>query len=138
MTRCFLCNQCKISQKSFDIIISSLLNRVLGVFACSRALRAYVLACLHAYVLACLACLRACVLLCLHAYVLTCLVCLRACMLLIMKCFIFLRVCVLGVYTLGVLFCLISFTVWYLNLKIPAAKNLCALLSWTYFLFIKL
>ena len=73
----------------------------------------------------------------LHAYVLGVFTCLRAwcacvctCVLLMMKCFIFLRVCVLGV-----LFCLICFTFQYLNLKILRAKKLCALLSWTYFLF---
>ena len=95
----------------------------------------------HACVLTCLACFRADVLTCLHAYVLRTwrayvfgvlayLVCLRACVLVMMKCFIFLRVCILGV-----LFCLICFTFQYLNLKILTAKNLCALLSWTYFLF---
>ena len=58
--------------------ISSLLNRVLGVLACSRAWRAYVLTCLEcllAHVLTWLACLRACVLTCLaclRAYVLAC------------------------------------------------------------------
>ena len=56
----------------FVLHCSSLLNRVLGVLASSRAWRAYVLACLRAwrvYVLTCLACLRACVI--------TCLVCLH-------------------------------------------------------------
>ena len=38
------------------------LNRVLGVLACSRALRAYVLACSRVYVLACSRAWRACVL----------------------------------------------------------------------------
>ena len=93
---------------------------MLGVFVC--------LTCLRAYVLTCLACLRAW-----RAYVfgvLACLVCLRACVLAMMKCFIFLRVCILGV-----LFCLICFTFQHLNLKILTAKNLCVLLSWTYFLF---
>ena len=65
------------------------------------------------------------------AYVLPCLpawrACVCACVLVLMKCFIFLRVCVLGA-----LFC---FTFQYLNLKILTAKNVCALLSWTYFLF---
>ena len=125
---------------------------MLGVLACSRAFRVYVIACsrggvftwLHAYVLPCLACLRAYVLSCLCAsvlgaltcsrayrtYVLEVLACLRACVLVLMKCFIFLGLCVLGV-----LFCLICLTFQYLNLKILTAKNLCALLSWTYFLF---
>ena len=71
----------------------SLLNRVLGVLTCSRALRVYVLtclACLLAYVLACLGCLR--------VYVLTCLrACVFTCVLVMIKCFIFLPVCVLGV-----------------------------------------
>ena len=89
--------------------------------------------CLPACVLTCLACLHAYVLVCLRAYVLlwlACLVCLRTCVLVIMKCFIFLRVCVLGV-----LFCLICFIFQYFNLKILTAKNVCALLSWTCFLF---
>ena len=111
---------------------------MLGVLASSRAFRVYVLPCSLvwrvcmltclrawcAYVLKVLACLRAW-----RAYVLTCLVCFRACLLVVMKCFIFLRLCVLGV-----VFCLICFTFQYLNLKILTAKNLCALLSWTYFL----
>ena len=100
----------------------SLLNRVLGVLACSRALCVYMLACfacLRACVLTCLECLRAYVLerlrasvvMCLvcfrawRAYVLLCLMCFRVYVLLMMKCFIFLRVCVLGV-----LFYLICFT----------------------------
>ena len=62
--------------------------------------------------------------------VLVCLLCLRAGVLVMVKCFIFLRVCILGV-----LLCLICITLQYLNLKILTAKNLCALLSWTYFLF---
>ena len=63
---------------NFAHIYMSLLNCVLGVLACSRALRAFVLtclACLRAYVLTCLACLRACVLtylVCLHACVRGC------------------------------------------------------------------
>ena len=50
------------------LIFKSLLNRVLGVLACSRALGVYVLACSRAW--------RACVLTCLRAwraFVLTCL-----------------------------------------------------------------
>ena len=115
--------------KSFYLGIKhgSLLNRVLGVLACSRALRVYVLACsraLRAYVLTRLACLRAyrayvlSVLACLHtsvlgvlcvlgvfnclrawrAYVLTGLLCLRARVVITRKCFIFLRVCALDVW----------------------------------------
>ena len=124
---------------------------MLGVLACSRALRAHVLGMLtcltflclracHAYMLLCLSAWCACVLSCLsdwHAYVLSVLaclrawcVCVRASVLAMMKCFIFFRVCVLGV-----LFCLIYFTFQYLNLKILTAKISCALLSWTYFLF---
>ena len=119
---------------------------MLGVLACSRALRVYMLTCsrawgayVHAYlrawrayVLTCLACLRTW-----RAYVLGVFTCLRAscacvctCVHVLMKYFIFLRVCVLGV-----LFCLISFTFQHLNLKILTAKKLCALLIWTYFLF---
>ena len=110
----------------------SLLNCVLGVLACLRACVLTYLPCLRVYVLGLLACLAyfrdwcACVLVCLRAWC----ACVRACVLVIMKCFIFLRVCVLGV-----LFCLICFTFQYLNLKILTATNLCALLSWTYFLF---
>ena len=51
----------------------SLLNRVLGVLACSRARVLCVFTCLRAYVLSVLACLRAW-----HACVLACLACLRA------------------------------------------------------------
>ena len=64
---------------SLGVTNSSLLNRVLGVLVCSRALRAFVitcLACLHAYVLG-----RACVLtclVCLRTYVLGVLACVRA------------------------------------------------------------
>ena len=104
---------------NFAHIYMSLLNCVLGVLACSRALRAHVLcvlSCLRACVLTCLACLRAyllgvlaclpawraCVLACLRAYVLACLrtwcVCMRVCVVVTMKCFIFLRVCALGVW----------------------------------------
>ena len=80
---------------------------VLACFACSRALRVYVLG-----VLTCLACLRAwCA-------------CVHACVVVTMKCFIFLRVC-----ALGVLFCLICFTFQDLNLKILRAKKLCTLSS---------
>ena len=91
-----------------------LLNHVLGVLTCSRALRVYVLACLgvwHACVLGMPARLRAYVLgvlVCLHASVLSvlsCLACLcaqHACVLtgvvVTMKCFIFLGVCGLGVW----------------------------------------
>ena len=90
-----------------------LLNHVLGVLTCSRALRVYVLACLgvwHACVLGMPARLRAYVLgvlVCLHASVLSvlsCLACLCAqhacvltCVVVTMKCFIFLGVCGLGV-----------------------------------------
>ena len=103
----------------------------------------YVFTCLRPHVLGVFTCSRVCVLTCLARFcacvldilgVLTCLVgmcaCVRACALVMMKCFIFLRVCVLGV-----LFCLIYFTSQYLDLKILTAKNLCALLSWTYLLF---
>ena len=116
-----------------------------------RALRVYVLACSRASVLRCLAYLCATCLRAWRAYVLLCLTCLRAwrvyvlsvlaclrawcscvraCVLVTMKCFIFLRVCVLGVP-----FCLICFTFQYIHLKIRRAKNVCALLSWTNFLF---
>ena len=117
--------------------MKSPLNHVLGVFACSRALRVYVLACsraLRTSVFRCFCAWRACVLgvftclACLRDYVLGVLACVRACYDDIVM--IFLRVC-----ELGVLFCLICFTFQYLNLKILRAKKLCALLSWTYFLF---
>ena len=54
----------KMIKKLFIALYPSLLNRMLGVLACSRALRIYVLASSRAYVLSvltCLACLRACV-----------------------------------------------------------------------------
>ena len=107
---------------------------MLTCLACLDAWRACVLMCLRAYVLSCLAYLLAYVLgvlACLRAYVLPCLVYLCAFWLVMMKCSIFSRVCVLGV-----LFCLIYYIFQYLNLKILTAKNLCAFLSWTYFLFL--
>ena len=96
---------------------TGLLNHVLGVLTCSRALRVYVLACLgvwHAcvlgmparlrvYVLGVLVCLHASVLgvfvclACLRAYMHGVLACVRACVVVTMKCFIFLGVCGLGV-----------------------------------------
>ena len=111
----------KQNTRVVSVFNMSLLNRVLGVLACSRALRVYVLACsraLCAFVLTCLhawrgyvlTCLRACVLTCLgRACVLTCLACfrayvfgvlacVRACVVITMKCFIFLRNCTLGVW----------------------------------------
>ena len=100
------------------------------VLACSRAWRVCVLTCLRAWRACLLMCLRACMRTCLCALVLACLACLHACVLVVMKYFIFLRV-----FVLGVIFCFICFTFQYLNLKILTAKNLCALLSWTYFLF---
>ena len=137
----------------FGPFFASLLNHVLAMLACSGALHVYMLACpcgWRACVLLSLVCLCASVLMCFHAwhaYLLSCLacllawlayvfgmltflVCLHACVLAMMKCFIFLCVCVLGM-----LFCLTCFTFQYLNLKILTVKNLCALLSWTYFLF---
>ena len=107
-------------------------------------MRAYVLgvlAYLHAYVLSVLACLRSW-----HACVLTCFCAWRACMLGVFTCLACLRAWLLRWNVLfsyvfahlvfGVLFCLIFFTFQYLNLKILKANELCALLSWTYFLFI--
>ena len=115
----------------------SLLNRVLGVLAWSRALRVYVL-CVFPCLLPCLACLGAYML-----SVLTCLAWLRAYVLGVLVCVRewLLRWNVLFSYVFahlvfGVLFCLIFFTFQYLNLKILRANKLCALLSWTYFLFI--
>ena len=81
---------------------------VLACFACSRALRVYVLG-----VLTCLACLRAwCA-------------CVHACVVVTMKCFIFLRVCALGVW------CAFLSYLLYISilLKILRANKLCALLS---------
>ena len=92
---------------------------VLGVFKC---LRADVFGCLRVCLLTSLACLR--------VNVVTYLVCLR----------VYVRACYdkmcsfLTCLRVGVLFCLICFTFQYLNLKILTAKNLCALLSWRYFL----
>ena len=119
----------------------SLLNRVLAVLACSRALCASVLACSRAWRVCVFTCLRAWsayVLACLCAWCTWCawcacmlgvLACVRARVLVMMKCFIFLHV-----WVLGVLFCFICVTFQYLNLKILTAKNLYALLSWAYFL----
>ena len=64
----------------FTYFYPSLLNRVLGVLVCLRALRVYVLVCSCAWRVYLLACLRACVL-GLRAYLLTCLACLHACVL---------------------------------------------------------
>ena len=85
---------------------------MLGVLACSRAWRAHVLACSRDWRAYALTCSRAW-----RAYVLACSRAWRAC---VCKC---------------VLVCLICFAFQYLNLKILTAKKLCALLSWTYFLF---
>ena len=114
---------------------------MLGVLACSRALRVYVLACsraLRASVFRCFCAWRACVLgvftclACLRAYVLGVLACVRAWLLRWNVLFSY----VFAHLVFGVLFCLIFFTFQYLNLKILRANELCALLSWTYFLFI--
>ena len=100
----------------YTFIFLSLLNRVLGVLPCLRALRVYVLACSRTWcvcVLTCLACLgvsvltcfRACMLPCFHASVLgvlgmlACLAYLHAYVLAMMKCFTFLCVSVLGILT---------------------------------------
>ena len=114
---------------------------MLGVLTCSHDLRVYVLACsraLPASVLTCLACLGAYVL-----GVFTCLACLRVYVLGVLACerAWLLRWNVLFSYVFAhlvfrVLFSLIFFTFQYLNLKILRANELCALLSWTYFLFI--
>ena len=110
---------------------------MLSVLACSRALRIYVLACsraLRASVLTCFCAWRTCVL-----GVFTCLVCLRAYVLGVRASL--LRWNVLFSYmfvhlVFCVLFCHICLTFQYLNLKILRASKLCALSSWTYFLFI--
>ena len=81
----------------------SLLNRVLGVLACSACLRARVLTCLCAHVLGVFMCLRSW-----RVSVLTCLTCLCAWCAYVCKC---------------VLVCLIYFAFQYLNLKILTAKN---------------
>ena len=110
-------------------VLTCLVRLRANVLACLRAWRAFVVGVLAR--LTCLACLRAqraCVLTCV-VYLCACVrACVRACTLVLMKCFIFLHV-----WVLGVLFCLNTFQ--YLNLKILTAKNLCDLLSWTYFLF---
>ena len=99
---------------------------MLGVLACLRAHVLCVLSWLRAYVLE-----RACVL-----SVLTCLrawcACVRAWLLRWNVLFSY----VFAHLVFGVLFCLICSTFQYLNLKILRANKLCALLSWTYFLFI--
>ena len=101
---------------------------VLGVFACFHAC---MLACVRAYVLSVLACLRAW-----RAYVLGLLPCFHAWCACVHACLLWWNVLFSYVFcVLGVFFCLIGFTFQYLNLKILTAKNLCALLSWTYFLF---
>ena len=110
------------------------------VLTCLRAKRACVLTfltCLRAYVLLCMACLHAW-----RVYVLSMLACLRAWYACVRACVRawLLRWNVLFSYVFahlvfGVLFCLIFFTFQYLDLKILRAKKLCALLSWTYFLF---
>ena len=79
-----------------------------------------VLMCLACF--ACLACLHVW-----HACVLGVLADMHACY---DEMFYFVCVCILGL-----LFCLICFTFQYLHLKILTAKNLSALLSWTYFSF---
>ena len=98
------------------------------------------MACLRARVLCVLTCLRAW---CLRAYVLLCLACFCAWCACVRACVrawllrwnvLFSYMCAHLVF--GVLFCLICFTFQYLNLKILRANKLCALLSWTYFLFI--
>ena len=76
MFRQTFCKKLSVLKK---IISLSLLNRVLGVLACSRTLRVYVPACSRAwraYVLGVLG-----VLTCLRAYVLGVLACVRACLL---------------------------------------------------------
>ena len=116
----------------------SLLNRVLGLLACSCAWRVCVVTCLrdwHASVLDMLACLRASVL-----GVLTCLACLLACVLGVLA---GVRACllwwnVLFSYVFVYLVCFFVLSALYFSiqiLKILTAKNLCAWLSWTYFLF---
>ena len=129
---CFACSHARHAYMINVVVLTCIGAYVLGVLACLRACHAYMLLCLRAW----RACMRSC-LSAWHAYVLSVLACLRAwcvCVraseLVMMKCFIFFRVCVLGV-----LFCLFYFTFQYLNLKILTAKNSCALLSWTYFLF---
>ena len=104
------------------------------------------LACLRAHVLAVFTCLRACVfglltflraaILCVLG-VLMCLACLHAWCACECACLLWRNV--LFSYVFAYLVCffvlLTCFTFQYLNLKILTAKNLCALLSWTHFLF---
>ena len=99
---------------------------MLGLLACSRALCVYVLACSRAW----------------HVCVLTCYACLRASVFVVLAC---VRVCYDEMFYF--LTCLrtwcaflsyllyISILFFNTNLKILTSKNLCALLSWTYFLF---
>ena len=99
------------------------------VLACSRAWRTYVLACSaylrawRAYVLACLRAWR--------VYLLTCLACLRvslrACY---NEMFYFLTCLCTWCSFLSYLLCIST-----LKFKNSHSKKLCALLSWTYFLF---
>ena len=99
---------------------------VLCVFMCLRAHVLGVLTCLCAYVLGvftCLVCLRACVL--------TCLVCLR----------VYVRACYDEMFYFLTCLCtwraFLSYLLCILILKFKNShsKKLCALLSWTYFLF---
>ena len=71
----------------------SLLNRLLGVLACSRALRVCVLACSRALRVCVFACLCVCVLACSRAWCVCVLTCLCACVLVFLRAW---RVCVLA------------------------------------------
>ena len=108
----------------------------MACFACLRTCMLGVLmclACLRAYVLMCLACLRVCMLMCLAclcAYVLTCLVCLCVYMPACYDKMFFLTCLLTWCAFLSYLLCISI-----LKFKNSHSKKLCALLSWTYFLF---
>ena len=114
--------------------------------ACLRTCMLCMFTCLCAHVLCVLPCFRAYLLACLRAWcycVLLCLACFCTYVLGVLACVLawLLRWNVLFSYVFvhlvfGMLFCLICFTFQYLNLKILRANKLCALLGWTYFLFI--
>ena len=98
---------------------------MLGLLACSRALRVYVLACSSAW--------RVCVLTCLRACVLGVLACLRACVLGVLTCvyacydemFYFLMCLRTWCIHTWCDLCLISFTFQYINLKTCSEKFVC-------------
>ena len=97
----------------YTFIFLSLLNRMLGVLPCSRALRVYVLACSRAWcvcVLPCLVCLRVSVLTCFRASMLPCFRAWRAYVLACLSCLACLRAS--RAHVLGVL-CVLTCLLWW-------------------------